>query len=305
MIKRQLKFKMTFIQDIFRKFLFNYPLGSNDLLKSLNLLLSDRKIILSYNLSVNRCMVYLLFVLIITFTLNEESNSELVSLSLFALNNLKKSSKKTPKKNIIKKKNMRTLLKEQLFIFYKSRAIFSGFIFKNKYVILFLLLLALISFLFNKNLYYFKDLNFYHLNSLIIIIYVVIVYLIYIKFTLMVRLFSLYKSIEFFYTQIKLKRIKDIKFIARYYYSFNIFFIIISILFITHLSYNLIQANIENYVDLSDIVSVTLFLFFFEEITNKEFKVIEKNNINPFLIIFNILLIFFPFFFLNFHSEKV
>src|ERR1700733_14547364 len=290
MIKRQLKFKMTFIQDIFRKFLFNYPLGSNDLLKSLNLLLSDRKIILSYNLSVNRCMVYLLFVLIITFTLNEESNSELVSLSLFALNNLKKSSKKTPKKNIIKKKNMRTLLKEQLFIFYKSRAIFSGFIFKNKYVILFLLLLALISFLFNKNLYYFKDLNFYHLNSLIIIIYVVIVYLIYIKFTLMVRLFSLYK---------------DIKFFARYYYSFNIFFIIISILFITHLSYNLIQANIENYVDLSDIVSVTLFLFFFEEITNKEFKVIEKNNINPFLIIFNILLIFFPFFFLNFHSEKV
>lgn len=301
-----IKFNMIYIyiQDIFRNFvnLINSPLESNELLKSPNLLIYDSKIRLIYNLSVILCMVYLLFVLIFAVTCIEESNSELLSLSLLALNNLNKS-KGNPEKN--KKTKLRDLLKQQLYIFYKSRTIFSGFIIKNKYVILYLVFLTLITFIFNKNVNSFKGLNFYEINHLTIILYFVILYSIYIKFSIILRIFSLIKSFKFFYVNLSLNLIKDIKIIALYYYIFNSFFIIISIFFIANLSYNLNQINLQNYIDITNILSLVPLLCYVDVIFKTEIKITENNNFKSFPIIVTLLLIFIPFFIFNCYPEKI
>src|ERR1700679_1829216 len=102
-------------------------------------------------------------------------------------------------------------LKQQLLNFYKSRSIFNSYIIKNKFMLITFFLLILITFIFNKNINYFKDLDIYEINTLTIILSFVTFYLIYIKFNIMVRMISLVKSIPYFFKNIKLKKITDIK----------------------------------------------------------------------------------------------
>nr|YP_009739415.1 hypothetical protein [Tricholoma flavovirens]QIC20259.1 hypothetical protein [Tricholoma flavovirens] len=199
---------------------------------------------------------------------------------------------------------MNNTLSKQLNHFYKSRSIFNGYIIKNKYLILSLLILTLITFIFNKNIYYFKGLNFYEVNSFTIILYIVLFYSIYIKFSIMIRIISLFRSINYFYYNIRFNIIKNIKTIALYYYIFNIFFLTISILFVNNLNNNLYTLNINNYVEYTDILSVLLLLFYLKPIFKKEFKIIN-NNINPLLVVFNLSLILLPFILLNFYYDQI
>jgi len=195
-------------------------------------------------------------------------------------------------------------LKKQLTFFYKSRLIFNTIIINNKYILILLLILMLITFIFNKNINSFKGLNIYEVNSLTIILYFVLFYLIYIKLNIMMRIISLFRSIKYFYYNIRLKIVKDIKIIALYYYIFNIFFIIISVLFINNLNNNLYIININNYVEYTNILTLILLLFYLKDIFNKEFK-ISDNNINPLFIILNIFILFIPFIMLNFYCDKI
>jgi len=51
------------------------------------------------------------------------------------------------------------LLIEQLTIFYQATTVFKILLFKNKYIVMSLIILSLITFLFNKNLDYFNYLT--------------------------------------------------------------------------------------------------------------------------------------------------
>lgn len=161
----------------------------------------------------------------------------------------------------------------------------------------------LITFLFNKNVGLFLNLNLYEFNLLTIILYIVIVYYTYIKFSILVRVLSLFNSIKFFYLNIKNKQ-KNIKSIAIYYYFFNLLFIIISILFVFNIYYNLNYINILHYPDYTNILSCILFLVHIKIINDKEFKITE-NNFNPLLILLYLLIIFIPLIGLNFYSDKI
>jgi hypothetical protein len=171
-------------------------------------------------------------------------------------------------------------LKQQLLNFYKSRSIFNGYMVKNKYMILSFFILILITFIFNKNIKYFKDLDIYEFNILTVILSLVIFYLIYIKFNIMVRIISLFKSIPYFYKNIKLNKIKDIKIIALYYYIFNIFFIILSILFINNLHHNINIVNIPNCIEYTNIISVILLILNLKYIITKEININNNIGIN-------------------------
>lgn len=199
---------------------------------------------------------------------------------------------------------MNNTLSKQLHHIYKSRSIFSGYIIKNKYLILSLIILTLITFIFNKKFESFQGLNFYKVSSLTIILYVVLFYSIYLKFSIMIRIISLFRSIKYFYYNIRFKKIKNIKSIAIYYYIFNIFFLIISILFVKNLNNNLYLLNLINYIEYTDTLSVLLLLFYLKPILKKEFKIIN-NNFNPLLVVFNLSLIMLPFIFFNFYYDQM
>src|ERR1700679_3418921 len=94
-------------------------------------------------------------------------------------------------------------LKQQITLFYNSRSIFNSFMIKNKYILIYLIFLMLITVIFNKNIIQFKDLNIYNINYISFIFNVVLLYITYVKFNIMVRCLSFINSIKYFYNQIK------------------------------------------------------------------------------------------------------
>jgi hypothetical protein len=114
-------------------------------------------------------------------------------------------------------------LKQQLTLFYKSRSIFNSYMIKSKHILLYLIILRLITFIFNKNIVQFKDWNIYNINYISFIFNGVLLYITYVKFNIMVRVISFIKSIKYFYNQIKLNRIKNLKMIILLFikYIFN------------------------------------------------------------------------------------
>nr|YP_009739452.1 hypothetical protein [Tricholoma saponaceum]QIC20296.1 hypothetical protein [Tricholoma saponaceum] len=136
--------------------------------------------------------------------------------------------------------------------FYSTRTIFNGFVTKNKY---FLLLLVLINFLFNHNISIFQNVNPYQLTFLTSIFYCVMLYLIYLKFNLVVRVIAPLKNIPFFYNQNQFRHY-NMRVIAFYYYSFNIFILIISLFLINNTHNNLIHLNLISYINYTTIFSI-------------------------------------------------
>nr|YP_009739383.1 hypothetical protein [Tricholoma terreum]QIC20227.1 hypothetical protein [Tricholoma terreum] len=199
---------------------------------------------------------------------------------------------------------IKSKLNQQLIIFYKSRCIFNGFNLKNKYILLTIFILIIITIFFNKNIGYFKDINICDFNIFTIIVYFVLLYFTYIKFNIMIRIISLIKSIHFFYVTMKQENIKDIKLIALYYYFFNLLLIFISILFVNNIYYNLYYININNYIEYSNIISILLVLLYLKPILTTEFKIIET-KIKPLFILLNIFILFIPFIIFNLYSEKI
>ena len=195
-------------------------------------------------------------------------------------------------------------LKQQLLNFYKSRSILNSYIIKNKFMLITLVLLILITFIFNKNLNYFKDLDIYEINTLTIILFFVTFYIIYIKFNIMVRMIYLVKSIPYFVKNIKLNKITDIKIICLYYYLFNILFIILSIFFITHLHHNLTIVNIPNIIDYTNIISVILLIFNLNNIINKELTINNNICINK-LSLFNFVFIVISILGIHFYQDQI
>lgn len=114
-------------------------------------------------------------------------------------------------------------LKQQLTLFYRSRSIFNSYMIKSKHILLYLIILMLATFIFNKNIAIFKDLNIYNVYHISAIFNLVLIYITYVKFNILVRGVSFIKSIKYFYNQIKLNRIKNIKTIILLFikYIFN------------------------------------------------------------------------------------
>jgi hypothetical protein len=198
-----------------------------------------------------------------------------------------------------------TQFNQQLLNFYKSRTIFNSFMIKNKYILIYLIILMLITLIFNRNIDSFKDLNIYNSHYISIMFNFVLVYITYIKFNILVRCLSFLKSIIYFYNQIILSRIKNIKSIALYYYIFNLFFMIISILFINNIHNNLYNLNFECYIDFTNVLSMISCLFYFIYILTMKFHIIDNDNINPLIIVLTILIIFIPFITFNFYYDKI
>ena len=200
-------------------------------------------------------------------------------------------------------------INKQLINFYKSSTLFKFLLFKNKYMILSLIVLGLITFLFNKNLNYFNDFtsnltnsNLFSIKS--ITLFLISFYLIYIKFYIFFRIISLIKGIKFFYKEIKLNLIEDIKIICLYFFILNLFLISISILFVLNLTQNIfhIEKELGLLVDFStSIISLIFLLFYFNRIINKKF-IINQNQINPLEVL---LIIFTPITLLIFYSDKI
>jgi hypothetical protein len=197
-------------------------------------------------------------------------------------------------------------LKQQLTLFYYSRSIFNSYMIKSKYIFLYLINLMLITFIFNKNIIQFKDLNFYNVYHISAIFNVVLIYITYVKFNILVRGVSFIKSIKYFYNQIKLNRIKNLKMIILYYYLLNTFLMIISLLFINNIHNNISSLHLESYIEFTNLISIILLLFYSIYIITMEFNIIESNNnINPLVIVINILILFIPFIMLNFYCDKI
>lgn len=204
-------------------------------------------------------------------------------------------------KKMTKMTKLNTSIKFLLNYYYKSQNLFNLIIFKNKYIIISLLFMALITFLFNKNLDYFKDLNLNLLSIKSFLIYIIIFYLSYIKFNLIIKFLSVLKSIPFFYKEIN-KKTNNIETILLFYYIINIFFIIILFLFIKNLTYNFYLINFElgNYTYYyTNVISIILLFAFLELFLSNKF-IIEDKSVNLIIVIFNIILTFTPFIFLNF-----
>jgi hypothetical protein len=199
---------------------------------------------------------------------------------------------------------MINIINKQLINFYKSRTVFKFLLFNNKYIVCTLIILALVTYLFNKYLNYFYDLNIL-IKS--ITFFLISFYLIYIKFNILLRIFSLIKGISFFYSEIKINLIEDIKTICLYFYIFNIFFISISILFILNLNKNisLIDSQLGILIDSStSLLSFIILLFYFNRIITNKF-VINTNKINPLKVLILIFILLTPFIPLNFYSNKI
>lgn len=198
------------------------------------------------------------------------------------------------------------LLKQQLINFHKSRSILNGLIFNNKYILLSLLFLILITFIFNLNIKYFKEIDIYNNNISTCLLAFVILYLTFIKFNMMIRIFNLFKSVKFIYNSVKQNKIKDIKIIASYYYIFNIFLIIISYIFINRLNNNLIFIDIsQDYIDYNNLLSFILALSYIISNLNEEFNINNNENIKIISIAINILILFTPFILLNIYYDKI
>jgi len=206
--------------------------------------------------------------------------------------------------------NIINIINKHLLIIYKSTSL-NILLFKNKYMILSLLLLALITFLFNKNLDYFTDLTIENLfdptNIKSITFFLVTFYLCYIKFNILIRTIAQIKGISFFYKEIKLKLNKEIKFICLYFHILNLFFISISILFVINLTNNIFIINYDlgmliNY--LTNITSILILLFYFNKIINNKFT-IDQTEINPLKILLLIIIVFTPLILLNLYADKV
>lgn len=209
--------------------------------------------------------------------------------------------------------NLINIINKHLLIIYKSTNVFKILLFKNKYFFYSVIILGLITFLFNKNLNYFNHFTIDHLVNInlfsikSIIFFLVTFYLIYIKFNILIRIISLIKGISFFYKEIKLNLIKDIKIIFLYFYLFNFFFISISILFTLNLSYNIfiINSELSQLFDLTTtFFSLIILLFYLKNIINNKF-IINNNEINPLKVLFIITIICTPFILLNFYSDKI
>lgn len=202
---------------------------------------------------------------------------------------------------------MKNIINKQLKIFYKSTTIFkylSEGLLKNKYFFPSIVVLALITFLFNKNLDSFNNLN---VNVQSIVFSLISLYLIYIKFNLLTRIISLVKGVTFFYKEIKLNLIQDIKIITLYFYSINLFFISISLLFIWNLINNIftINSDLGIYIDSStNFISLIILLFYFNKIFNKKFF-INSDEINPLKVFFLIIIVLTPFIVLNFYGDQI
>jgi hypothetical protein len=197
-------------------------------------------------------------------------------------------------------------LKQQLTLFYRSRSIFNSYMIKSKHILLYLIILMLITFIFNKNIVQFKDLNIYNINYISFIFNGVLLYITYVKFNILVRVISFIKSIKYFYNQIKLNRIKNIKSIAIYYYLLNTFLMVISLLFVNNIHNNISSLHLESYIEFTNLISIILLLFYSIYIITMEFNIIEtNNNINPLIIVINILILFIPFITINFYYDKI
>jgi len=198
---------------------------------------------------------------------------------------------------------MINIINKQLLTFYKSRTVFKILFLNNKYITLSLIILALITFLFNKNLNSFNDLT---ISIKSITFFLITFYLIYIKFNILLRILSLIKGISFFYSEIKLNIIEDIKTICFYFYIFNLIFISISILFVVNLTNNIfnINSDLGILIDYStSLISLIILLFYFNRIITNKF-VINNNKINPLKVLFIIFIIFTPLSPLNFIQIK-
>jgi hypothetical protein len=197
-------------------------------------------------------------------------------------------------------------LKQQLINFHKSRSILNGIIFKQKYIIISLLFLILITFIFNINIKYFKEIDIYDSNIWSILFSFVILYLTFIKFNVMIRIFNLFKSVKFIYNSIKQDKFKDIKIIASYYYIFNIFLIIISLIFINRLQFNLIYIDISpDYIYYSKLLSIILLVYYIITNLNKEFNINNQENIQTISMVINILILCTPVILLNIYYDKI
>jgi len=220
--------------------------------------------------------------------------------------------------------NLINIIKKHLLIIYKSNRLNILLFKSSKYLILSVILLALITFLFNKNLDYFYNFTIapspfplyggegdiffqMHFSLKILTFFFITIYLCYIKFNLLTRMFALIKGIPFFYSEKKKNYIEDIKIICIYFYILNLFFISISILFIINLTNNIFIINYDlgmliSY--LTNITSILILLFYFNKIINKKF-IINKNEINPLKILLLIVIVLTPFILLNLYSDRI
>jgi hypothetical protein len=197
-------------------------------------------------------------------------------------------------------------LKQQLINFQKSRSILNGIIFKQKYILISLFFFILMTFIFNLNIKYFKEVVIDDSIILSILVYFVLLYLTFINFNVMIRIFNLLKSVTFIYTSIKLNDIKDIKIIASYYYIFNIFIIIISLIFINRLQFNLIYIDISpDYIYYTNVLSIILLVYYIITNLNKKFNINNNDNINIVSMLINLLIIITPIILLNIYSDKI
>ena len=293
-----------------------YPIAMLFLLFDLELIIIFPLGVCLYQISIYGFTMALLFFIVLTIGFILEIGSGAISFTKFIVTKENKhiiqNKRNLPNRKYLPKSLIRLLnaiiwrpVKQQLKLFYKSRTLLSGFLIKNKFLILILLIFTLISLIFHKNIVYFKDINIYDNYSVLIIISVVLIYFTYIKFNLMIRIIYLVKSIPFFYKMIKQKKITDIKVIALYYYFFNILIIIFSIIFVIKINYNLSYLNISYFLVYTNIISILFVLFVFEQIFTTEFNIVENNNFKPLMVLCYIIILFIPVIVFNCYYEKI
>jgi hypothetical protein len=132
----------------------------------------------------------------------------------------------------------------------------------------------------------------------------VLLYFTFLNFNILIRIFSLIKSIHFFYISKRQQEIKEKNLIAFYYYIFNLLLLFFSILLVKNIYSNLYSLNIFDYIYYSNIISILLVLLYLKEIFRVEFKIIE-NNINPLAILKNILIFIICLICFNLYSENL
>nr|YP_009739453.1 hypothetical protein [Tricholoma saponaceum]QIC20297.1 hypothetical protein [Tricholoma saponaceum] len=193
--------------------------------------------------------------------------------------------------------NMKYTIKKHLLCLLRSRSLFAGILYQNRYFLIPIFICMVGSLIFNSTLEYFIDISLYELNLLSFILYLVIIYLVYIKFILFSRIFILFKSIKFFNRELnKLIQTKDIKLLMLYYYLINLFGIIISLFIINRIDYNLEILNLYPYLTYTTIISLVLFLTNLKRLWMREFEIVnQKENINIIFITINILILCYPF----------
>lgn len=189
-----------------------------------------------------------------------------------------------------------------LFLYQKANTLPSGMVILNKTIIFFLILMGIVTLIFNSNKIYFLNINDYNVfKSLVILL--VIIYICYSKLQLGIRLFNTIKSTYFFYKELRFNNnnIQNLNSIMFFYYFINIFLVVISVLFIYNITHNLYLINSDlgdcSYI-YSNLVSVLSLLVYIDHIFYDKIGIDNNKPFNGFIAFIGIALLIGPFVYL-------